>query len=57
MKNSLNLFVDSEDVIRCKSRITEANQLTFDEKWRTLLRNFSKYTSIVVSSCGSKMSS
>ena len=29
LKNSLNLFIDSEDVIRCRSRISEANQLTF----------------------------
>ena len=36
---NLNLFIDSENVIRCRSRIAEANQLTFNEKCPILLRN------------------
>ena len=47
MKNSLNLFIDSEDVIRCRSRIAEANQLAFNEKCPKLLRNDSKFTKLV----------
>ena len=48
LKNSLNLFIDGEYVIRCRSRIAEANQLTFNEKCPILLRNDSKFTSLVV---------
>ena len=51
LKNSLNLFIDIEDVIRCRSRIAEANQLTFNEKYPILLRNDSKFTSLVVLKC------
>ena len=51
LKNSLNLFIDSEDVIRCRSRTAEANQLTFNEKCPILLRNDSKFTSLVVLKC------
>ena len=51
LKNSLNLFIDSEDVIRCRSRIAEANQLTFNEKCPILLSNDSKFTSLVVLKC------
>ena len=51
MKNSLKLFIDSEDVIRCRSRIAEANQLTFNEKCPILLRSDSKFTSLVVLKC------
>ena len=51
LKNSLNLFIDSEDVIRCRSRIAEANQLTFNEKCPILLRSDSKFTSLVVLKC------
>ena len=51
LKNSLNLFIDSEDVIWCRSRITEANQLTFNVKCPVLLRNDSKFTSLEVLKC------
>ena len=51
MKNSLNLFINSEDVIRSRSRIAEANQLTFNEKCPILLRNDSKFPSLVVLKC------
>ena len=51
MKNSSNLFIDSEDVIRCRSRIVQENQLTFNEKCPILLRNDSKFTSLVVLKC------
>ena len=51
MKNSLNLFIDSEDVIRCSSRIAEANQLAFNEKCPKLLRNYSKFTKLVALKC------
>ena len=37
LKNSLNLFIDSEDVIRCRSRTAEANRLTFDEKMSDII--------------------
>ena len=51
MKNSLNLFINSEDVIRSRSRIAEADQLTFNEKCPILLRNDSKFPSLVVLKC------
>ena len=51
LKNSLNLFINSEDVIRSRSRIAEANQLTFNEKCPILLRNDSKFPSLVVLKC------
>ena len=51
LKNSLNLFIDSQDVIRCRSRVAEANQFKFNEKCVILLRNDSKLTSLVVLKC------
>ena len=47
LKSALNLFIDSENVIRCRSRIAEANQLTFNEKYPILLKNDSKFNSLV----------
>ena len=51
LKNSLNLFINSQDVIRCRSRVAEANQLKFNEKCPILLRNDSIFTSLVVLKC------
>ena len=51
LKNSLNLFIDGEYVIRCRSRIAEANQLTFNEKCPILLSSDSKFTSLMVLKC------
>lgn len=43
--------MDSEDVVRYRSIIIEANRLTYDEKYPVLLRNDSKFPSLVVSKC------
>ena len=51
LKNLLNLFIDREDVIRCRSRIAEVNQLTSNEKCLILLRNDSKFTSLGILKC------
>ena len=51
LKDSFNLFIDSEDIVRFRSRITEANQLMLNKKCPILLGNDSEFTSLVVLKC------
>ena len=48
LKNSLNLFIDENNVIRCRSRLIEAKQLDYYSKNPILLRNDSRFTELII---------
>ena len=45
---SLNLFEDSDNILRLKSRITQNDEITFSSKFPILLRNDSYFTKLVI---------
>ena len=48
LKVSLNLFEDSDNILRLKSRIAQNDEITFSSKFPTLLRNDSSFTKLVI---------
>ena len=46
-KNSLLLFIDNENILRCRSRLAESKRLDFDSKNSVLLRNCSRFTELL----------
>ena len=48
LKVSLNLFEDSDNILRLKSRIAQNDEITFSSKFPILLRNDSHFTKLVI---------
>ena len=48
LKVSLNLFEDSDNILRLKSRIAQNDEITFSSEFPILLRNDSYFTKLVI---------